>query len=82
LPAFLENEKISREFKNYKTWVKERKQLRRDLNQCGMISDWLQSKPSLTEIEQRVQDTCQTTISNNAAISRMKNRVIYYSRLN
>lgn len=53
--------------------MKERKQLRKDLNQCGMVSDWLQSKPSLTEIEQHVQDS-QTKVSAKTSVSKMKNR--------
>ena len=77
---FLENKKISQEFTGYKAWVKERKQLRKDLNQCGMISDWLRSKPSLTEIERRVQDL-QTTASNELSVSRMREEVciIHYT---
>ncbi|XP_028398028.1 EF-hand calcium-binding domain-containing protein 12-like [Dendronephthya gigantea] len=61
------------EFNNYKAWVKERKRLRRDLDQCEMVSDWLQSKPNLTEVEQRVQDSL-TKISDKIPASRIKNR--------
>ena len=72
----LESEKDVKEFQSYKTWVKERKQLRKDLNQCEVISDWLKSKPSLTEIEQRVQNV-QISLSNDISPSRMRNRVTY-----
>ena len=66
------NEKCSGDFDQYKAWVKERKRLRQDLNQCGMVSDWLQSKPSLTDIEKRVQNS--GTIAFNTPSSIMKNR--------
>jgi hypothetical protein len=75
----LENEELSGEFNKYKAWVKERKQLRRDLNQCEMISDWLQSKPSLTDIERRVQNH-KTITSNSVPVSTMNNRVICIAR--
>lgn len=62
-------------FNNYKAWVEKRKQLRRDLNKCEMVADWLQSKPHLTEVEQRVQDSLTKT-SDKILMSSIKNRVL------
>ncbi|XP_046840765.1 EF-hand calcium-binding domain-containing protein 12-like [Xenia sp. Carnegie-2017] len=41
---------------SYKNWIRERKNLRQDLNQHERLSEWLSRKPSLTEIERRVHD--------------------------
>ena len=65
---FLQNVDLN----SYKAWVKERKQLRKDLNQCGLVYDWLESKPSLTEIEQRVQDAQPITSNRNSRSTRMR----------
>lgn len=74
---FLEKDKNAAEFNTYKAWIKERKKLRGDLNQCGMICDWLQNKPSLTEIEQKVQDM-QFPVSKTRPMTRRKSMVTMY----
>ena len=51
----VEDSKLS----SYRNWIEQRKMLRKDLNNCGKLDDWLNSKPSLSEVEHRVHINIQ-----------------------
>lgn len=41
---------------SYRNWIEQRKTLREDLDNCGKTHNWLESKPYLSEVEQRVKN--------------------------